>query len=87
MPQAFADRQPGNESPHTVYPDIDGPNGIGLLVPATDVTDPEGTSLIPALDEEPTIGQFIDWCHEGLRDAGARVEILSTETLRYAVLI
>jgi glycosyltransferase involved in cell wall biosynthesis len=44
--------------------------------PAGDATDPEVTILVPALDEELTIGRFLDWCHEGISDAGACVEIL-----------
>jgi hypothetical protein len=29
-----------------------------------------GDILVPALDEELTIGQFIDWCQEGIGGAG-----------------
>jgi hypothetical protein len=32
--------------------------------------------VVPALNEELTIGEFVDWCHEGLRQAGIRGEIL-----------
>ena len=32
--------------------------------------------VVPALNEELTIGEFVDWCHEGLRQAGVRGEIL-----------
>jgi glycosyltransferase involved in cell wall biosynthesis len=61
-------------------PDGIRPDGIRLLIPATDATDPEVTILVPALDEELTIGQFIDWCHEGIRAAGTRVEILIVDS-------
>ncbi len=47
-----------------------------LLVPAADVTDPEVTILVPALNEELTIGGFVDWCRQGIAASGARVEIL-----------
>lgn len=47
-----------------------------LLLPADDVTDPEISIVIPALNEELTIGQFVDWCQEGLRSAKVRGEIL-----------
>jgi glycosyltransferase involved in cell wall biosynthesis len=32
--------------------------------------------VVPALNEEITIGEFIDWCKQGLLDAGAEGEIL-----------
>src|SRR5207247_4117486 len=37
---------------------------------------PELSIVIPALDEELTIGQFVDWCKEGIFAAGIRAEIL-----------
>ncbi len=51
-------------------------NELQLLIPAVDVADPELSIVIPALNEELTIGMFVDWCLEGLRDAGIRGEIL-----------
>src|SRR6266850_4193011 len=47
-----------------------------LLVPANDVADPELSIVIPALNEQVTIGRFVDWCCEGLRQADIRGEIL-----------
>ena len=32
--------------------------------------------VIPCLNEEICIGEFVDWCHEGLREAGVSGEIL-----------
>jgi glycosyltransferase involved in cell wall biosynthesis len=49
---------------------------LRLLVPANDVADPELSIVIPALNEELTIGQFVDWCQEGLRRAKVRGEVL-----------
>src|SRR4051812_39512739 len=49
---------------------------LQLLVPANDVVDPEVSIVIPALNEALTIGQFVDWCHEGLEGAGIRGEII-----------
>lgn len=49
---------------------------LNLLVPNNDVADPELSIVIPALNEELTIGQFVEWCLEGLRDANVRGEIL-----------
>jgi glycosyltransferase involved in cell wall biosynthesis len=53
---------------------------IQLLIPAADVSDPEVTILVPALNEELTIGQFVDWCRQGIAASGARVEILIVDS-------
>src|ERR1039458_10464843 len=52
---------------------------LRLLVPANDVAEPELSIVIPALNEELTIGQFVDWCQEGLRRAKVRGEVLRSE--------
>ncbi|MGH7437509.1 MAG: glycosyltransferase family 2 protein [Polyangiaceae bacterium] len=52
---------------------------VELLVPAAsgaDAADPELSIVVPALDEQLTIGMFIDWCKEGLSVAGIVGEIL-----------
>ena len=50
---------------------------LELLIPAR-ATSPTRSSriVIPALNEELTIGDFIDWCKEGLKKAGVGGEIL-----------
>jgi glycosyltransferase involved in cell wall biosynthesis len=53
---------------------------IRLLLPEHDVADPEVTILIPAVNEELTMGDFVAWCHEGLRSAGAVGEILIVDS-------
>jgi glycosyltransferase involved in cell wall biosynthesis len=53
---------------------------VRLLVPRNDVVDPEVTILIPALNEELTIGQFLAWCHEGIARGGYRAEILIVDS-------
>jgi glycosyltransferase involved in cell wall biosynthesis len=53
---------------------------IELLVPADDVSDPEFSIVIPALNEQLTITDFIAWCHEGMRKAGVRGEILIVDS-------
>jgi glycosyltransferase involved in cell wall biosynthesis len=53
---------------------------IELLVPDDDVEDPELSIVIPALDEEVTITQFVRWCHEGLERAGVSGEILIVDS-------
>jgi hypothetical protein len=49
---------------------------LELLVPADDVADPELSIVVPALDEALTIGDFVDWCKQGLVAAGVAGEIL-----------
>jgi glycosyltransferase involved in cell wall biosynthesis len=49
---------------------------VELLVPANDVDDPELSIVIPALNEELTIAQFVDWCREGLQRANVKGEVL-----------
>ena len=51
-----------------------------LLLPAGDVADPEVSIVIPALDEEGLIADFIDWCHEGIEGAGVAAEILIVDS-------
>jgi hypothetical protein len=55
---------------------VDVATDIQLLKPANDVAEPEVSIVIPALDEELTIEDFVEWCHEGLRLAGARGEVI-----------
>jgi hypothetical protein len=47
-----------------------------MLRPDDDVDAPEVSIVVPALDEERTIGEFVDWCREGLRRVGLHGEIL-----------
>ena len=54
------------------HPDPD----VRLLVPDKDVAEPELSIVIPALDEEITVGDFVDWCLEGLEAAGVVGEVL-----------
>jgi glycosyltransferase involved in cell wall biosynthesis len=37
---------------------------------------PEVSIVVPCLNEEITIGEFVDWCHEGLAAADVRGEVL-----------
>ena len=47
-----------------------------LLIPERDVAQPELSIVVPALNEELTIGDFVDWCLAGLAEAGIGGEIL-----------
>ena len=53
---------------------------LRLLLPDADVADPEISIVIPALNEELTISEFVAWCQEGLAKAQARGEILIVDS-------
>jgi glycosyltransferase involved in cell wall biosynthesis len=67
-------------SPTTLEGVADGE--VRLLIPERDVADPELSIVIPALNEELTIAQFVDWCLEGLEKANIRGEILIVDSSR-----
>lgn len=54
----------------------DGSREVRLILPANDVPLPEFSIVVPALDEEITIGQFVDWCMLGIKAAGIQGEVL-----------
>lgn len=51
-----------------------------LIVPADDEPEPVLSIVIPALNEEITIGQFVDWCRAGIAEAGVKAEILIVDS-------
>ena len=53
-----------------------------LLLPEDDEPEPLLSIVIPALNEEITIGQFIDWCHTGIAKAAIKAEILIIDSSR-----
>jgi glycosyltransferase involved in cell wall biosynthesis len=53
---------------------------LRLLVPSDDTPDPELSIVIPALNEEQTVADFVDWCMEGLAAAGIRGEVLIVDS-------
>ena len=53
---------------------------IRLCVPKSDVVDPEISIVIPALNEELTITEFVQWCTQGLVHANVRGEILIVDS-------
>jgi len=61
---------------------------VQLLLPASDADAPEVSIVIPAVNEELTIADFVEWCKEGLDAAGVRGEILiiDSSTDRTAIL-
>ena len=53
---------------------------VRLLVPEVDIARPELSIVIPALNEEKTIGDFVDWCKQGLAAAGVSGEVLIVDS-------
>jgi glycosyltransferase involved in cell wall biosynthesis len=53
---------------------------VRLLVPQEDAADPELSIVIPALNEELTVGEFVDWCQQGLEQAGIAGEVLIVDS-------
>lgn len=51
-----------------------------LLIPSNDCANPEVTILIPALNEELTISEFVAWCKQGLSAAGVQGEIVIVDS-------
>jgi glycosyltransferase involved in cell wall biosynthesis len=68
------------ESGRPVSAASDAGAGVQLLVPPDDVADPELSIVIPALNEERTVGDFVDWCREGLAAAGVAGEVLIVDS-------
>jgi glycosyltransferase involved in cell wall biosynthesis len=53
---------------------------LQLLRPLHDVEDPELSIVIPTLNEQLTVTDFVRWCHEGLAEAGISGEILIADS-------
>jgi glycosyltransferase involved in cell wall biosynthesis len=62
----------------TTTPSIPHPSDpeVVMLLPEHDVEEPILSIVVPALNEELTIEEFVAWCHEGLATAGVRGEIV-----------
>jgi glycosyltransferase involved in cell wall biosynthesis len=60
---------------------VNPPTQVELLLPEGYRTQPVQLSIvIPALNEKVTIGEFVDWCHEGLKSAGVTGQILIVDS-------
>ena len=53
---------------------------IDLYIPPDDVADPEISIVIPALNEELNIAEFVSWCKAGLAVANIWGEILIVDS-------
>ncbi len=56
------------------------PTEIQLLIPSQDAVDPELSIVVPALNEQLTIGEFVEWCKQGLAAAGVNGEIVIVDS-------
>lgn len=51
-----------------------------LLLPEDDESEPEVSVVVPAVNEELTVSEFVAWCKEGLSASGLRGEILIVDS-------
>jgi hypothetical protein len=59
----------------------EGTNSIEHLMPPGSNPGPvEVSIMVPSLNEEITVGEFVDWCKEGLERAGVRGQILIVDS-------
>jgi Glycosyl transferase family 2 len=52
------------------------PSEVRHLMPDNASQDVELSIVVPALNEQITVGEFVDWCKEGLERAGVKGQIL-----------
>ena len=51
-----------------------------LIPPGTELAPVDLSIVVPSLNEEITVGEFVDWCKEGLDRAGVRGQILIVDS-------
>src|SRR5438309_936482 len=51
-----------------------------LIPPGTELGPVDLSIVVPSLNEEITVGEFVDWCKEGLERAGVRGQILIVDS-------
>lgn len=60
---------------------IAAPEKVEHWVPPGQATGPVELSIVvPSLNEEITVGEFVDWCHEGIRKAGVTAQIMIVDS-------
>jgi glycosyltransferase involved in cell wall biosynthesis len=57
-----------------------GPREVRHLIPDAVVQEVELTIVVPSLNEQITVGEFVDWCKEGLQRAGVKGQILIVDS-------
>jgi len=53
---------------------------ITLMIPEKDTEDPVLSIIIPALNEESVISEFMDWANEGIAKAGVSAEVMIVDS-------
>lgn len=53
---------------------------VHLTPPGHAIGDEDLSIVVPAMNEELTVGEFVDWCKEGIADAGVRGQILIVDS-------
>lgn len=71
---------PGTDHNRTSSSEHAGDPDVSLLVPDDDVADPELSIVVPAVNEELTIAEFVSWCKQGLASAHVRGEVLIVDS-------
>ena len=62
-------------------PETTAPTRVEHLLPPGMTSGPVELSIVvPALNESITVGEFVDWCHEGLKRAGVSGQILIVDS-------
>jgi len=51
-----------------------------LVPPNVSLSDVELSIVVPALNEEVTVGEFVEWCKDGLKRSGVRGQILIVDS-------
>ena len=64
----------GEKIENRIVPEHD--DALVLLLPENDTPNPELSIVIPAMNEATVVGEFMDWCHEGIKKAGVSAEII-----------
>ena len=59
---------------------LPGDDETVLMIPPGDVEAPEISIVIPAMNEEAVVGEFMDWCNEGSAKAGVAGEVLIVDS-------
>lgn len=60
---------------------IAAPEQVEHWVPPGQSTVPVDLSIVvPSLNEEITVGEFVDWCHEGIKKAGVTAQIMIVDS-------
>jgi glycosyltransferase involved in cell wall biosynthesis len=65
---------------HETPAPLRGPTELELRLPEHDVSAPELSIVVPALNEELTVGDFVAWCQQGLKAARVEGEILIVDS-------